>query len=195
MAIKNLLVFCGSSSGNDEIYSAAARDLGEHMTDLNIRLIYGGGQVGLMGILSDSVMKFGGKSTGVIPNFLRFTERANDRLTELITVESMHERKEIMLTLADAVMAIPGGFGTLDELFECLTWSQLGLHQKPIGLLNLNCYFNPLLEMMDKMVKEGFLKKNNRDLVRVSDDIEDLILKLESYTWNGEEKWLKNKLL
>ena len=164
----NICVFCGSAEGHNSIYATAAKELAEIFSKQNHTLVYGGGKVGLMGILADSVLQNKGNAIGVIPNFLLQLEVGHKDLTRLEVVETMHERKKRMADLSDAFIAIPGGWGTLDELAEILTWRQLGLINQPIGILNVNHFFDPLLQQMEHMVKEGFLKKDSLDLLKVS---------------------------
>jgi len=188
--MKSIAVYCGSSSGNKSVYAEGAKSLGQHLAKANIELIFGAGCVGLMGIVADAVLENGGKATGVIPTFLVKWEVAHQGLTEMIEVETMHERKQIMCDRADAVIVMPGGFGTLDEFFEMLTWAQLGLHQKPIGVLNINGYFDHLFAQLNHMVQEGFLKSQNKDLVIVSNDVSTLLEKLANPPQLPEAKWL-----
>lgn len=155
----NICVFCGSSLGNDAVYTQAAQELAHLFVQSNSSLVYGGGNVGLMGVIADCVLAEGGNVVGVIPDFLLKKEVGHKGITELIVVNSMHDRKKRMADMADAFIAIPGGLGTLDELAEILTWKQLGLINKPIALLNTNSYFTPLIAQMEKMVAEGFLKQ------------------------------------
>lgn len=157
----NICVFCGSSNGNNTIYAKAARDLGQLISKTNSTLVYGGGNIGLMGILADEVLKTSGKVIGVIPDFLVKREVGHQGLTQLEIVSSMHERKKRMADLSDAFIAMPGGWGTLDELAEILTWKQLHLIQTKVGLLNINSFFDPLIDQMNRMVKEGFLQDIN----------------------------------
>ena len=188
--MRSIAVYCGSSSGSKSVYAEGAKSLGQHLAKAKIELIFGAGCVGLMGIVADAVLENGGQATGVIPTFLVKWEVAHKGLTEMIEVETMHERKQIMCDRADAVIVMPGGFGTLDEFFEMLTWAQLGLHKKPIGVLNINGYFDHLFAQLDHMVQEGFLKKQNKDLVIVSDDVNTLLEKLASPPQLPEAKWL-----
>jgi uncharacterized protein (TIGR00730 family) len=190
--MKNIAVYCGSSKGINGIYTQKAHELGIYFAKSNIRLVYGAGSVGLMGILADSILENGGKAIGVIPQFLMDLEVGHKGLSELYITENMHERKKMMCDLADGIIALPGGYGTLDELFEILTWSQLGLHEMPIGILNTNQFFDPLLEMVQKMVDEGFLKKENQDLILVDTEIENLIQKMNSAERPKALKWLGN---
>lgn len=159
---KNICVYCGSSEGNRPEYRAAAVELGHAMAQVGVGLVYGGARVGLMGAIADAVLAAGGHAVGIIPKHLMGREVAHRGLTELHVVETMHERKHQMAALADAFIALPGGYGTLDELCEVLGWAQLGLHAKPIVLLNPAGYYDPLLAMLDRAVKDGFLKPQNR---------------------------------
>jgi uncharacterized protein (TIGR00730 family) len=171
----NVCVFCGSSVGNNPVYEKAARELGRLMAESRYGLVYGGGNVGLMGIIADSVMENHGKVIGVIPDFLLRREVGHRGVTELEVVSSMHERKKRMADLADAFIAMPGGWGTLDELAEILTWRQLGLIDQPIGLLNTNRFFNPLLDQMRLMVSAGFLQQESLDFLKVEETPSELL--------------------
>ncbi len=155
--IKNLCVFCGSSVGSKPEYREAAEEMGKLLASRNIGLVYGGGRIGLMGVLANTVLENNGKVTGVIPGFLSTKEIRHDGLTQCYEVDDMHTRKQMMYQLSDAFVAMPGGFGTLDELFEIITWHQLSLHQKPVVIYNAHGYFDPLLEMIHKMYAEGFV--------------------------------------
>jgi len=188
--MKRVAVFCGSSSGYDGIYRNQAEMMGKTLARKGIKLIYGGGKVGLMGVLADAALEAGGEVTGVIPRFMEPWEVAHNRLTELIHVETMHERKALIHKMSDGAIALPGGFGTLDELFETLTWGQLDLHDKPVGILNINGYFSSLMESIQKMVREGFLKQINRDMVLISENIEELLEKMDSYCAPSVRKWI-----
>jgi len=163
--MKKICVFCGSSRGARPEYCAVAKELGVQLVWRHIGLVYGGGKLGLMGQLADSVLSAGGEVVGVIPKHLLDWEVGHKGLTTLHVVASMHERKEMMADLADAFIALPGGFGTLEEFCEVLTWTQLGLHNKPCGLLNVEGFYSPLLEMFDRLVNERFLNAANRALV------------------------------
>ncbi|GAB4137512.1 MAG: TIGR00730 family Rossman fold protein [Bacteroidia bacterium] len=163
--IQSVLVYCGAAKGNKSEYANAAVQLAELFCEQNIRLIYGGGSVGLMGVLADTMLENGGAVTGVIPEFLFNKEVAHAGVKDMRVVSSMHERKALMEQMADAVIALPGGFGTMDELFEMLTWAQLGLHEKPIGLLNTNGFYSAFMSHLDMMVREGFLNEINRELL------------------------------
>lgn len=184
-----MAVFCGSSTGSNPAYIALANDLADYFVEKQIRLINGGGSIGLMGVMADRMLKHGGVCIGVIPLALKDKEVAHTGMSELIVVPDMHARKLIMVNLSDAFIAIPGGFGTLDELFETLTWAQLHLHNKPVGVLNIAGYFDPLLAQLDHMVKEGFLKPEARALLYSSDRLEELMEKFISHLPPSGEKW------
>ncbi len=179
--IKSIVVYCGSNSGSNAIYSDAAFSLGKEMAKRNISLIYGGGNMGLMGKVSDGALINNGHVTGIITNFLAKLEVAQKEVSELHFVETMHERKAKMVAASDGVIALPGGYGTLDELFEILTWSQLNIFKGPIGILNINGYYDFLILQIDKMVEEGFLRPDNRDLVIIDVDIKTLLDKIENF--------------
>lgn len=191
--MKRITVFCGSSFGTDAIYKEQAKLLGETLAKQNIELVYGGANVGLMGAVADGVLGKGGKVIGVLPDFLRSKEIAHTGLTELILVESMHERKTKMNDLCDGVIALPGGFGTLEELFEMVTWAQLGLHKKPIAILNINGFYDSLIEMIQTMFDKGLLKEANQQMLLVSDTIEDLLHKMKNYEPPTVGKWIDKK--
>ena len=163
--LRRLCVFCGSSIGKRDAFQEAARELGSLLAAGSIELIYGGGNCGLMGVLADEVLKNGGRVTGVIPEGLMGKELAHLQLTELHVVTDMHERKALMSSLADGFIALPGGFGTFEELFEVITWGQLGLQQKPIGLVNVEGFFDPVLELIDHAIREGFVRPEQRHLL------------------------------
>ncbi|MDQ0780420.1 uncharacterized protein (TIGR00730 family) [Chryseobacterium sp. W4I1] len=163
--MKNITVFCGSSFGTDDIYKNQAFLLGQTFAKQQIQLIYGGADVGLMGTVADGVLSEGGKAIGVLPQFLQSKEIAHKNLTELIIVETMHERKMKMNDLCDGVIVLPGGYGTLEEFFEMITWAQLGLHKKPIGILNIDGFYDDLIRLVQTMVNKGFLKQVNRDML------------------------------
>jgi uncharacterized protein (TIGR00730 family) len=191
--MKRITVFCGSSQGNDEIYKLQATLLGQTLAKQNIELVYGGANVGLMGAVADGVLSEGGKVIGVLPDFLRSKEIAHKGLTELIFVESMHERKNKMNDLCDGVIALPGGFGTLEEFFEMLTWAQLGLHKKPIAILNIEGFYDDLLNLVQKMVDKGFLKEVNQKMLLVSNNIDDLISEMRNYVAPTVGKWINKE--
>ncbi|MCY7360320.1 MAG: TIGR00730 family Rossman fold protein [Rudanella sp.] len=173
--MQSLVVYCGSSPGTNPIYAEVAKELGRAMAERNIRLIYGGGGFGLMGNVADTVMEYGGEVTGVIPNFLAELEVAHRTLTELHFVETMHERKFKMVMQAKGVIALAGGYGTLDELFEILAWRQLKLYDGPVAIINTNGYYDLMLQQLDRMVADGFLKQQNRDILIVADTVEEAL--------------------
>jgi uncharacterized protein (TIGR00730 family) len=172
---RRLCVYCGSSSGNNAIYSQAAAELGRVLAERGIELIYGGSCRGLMGCLADAVLQAGGRATGVIPEGLMTLEVAHRGLTDLHVVRSMHERKAMMTELADGFLVLPGAWGTLDELCEAATWAQLGIHNKPCGLWNVNGYWDPFLEFLQLAVAEGFLKQAHYQMLQVSTDLYKLL--------------------
>lgn len=176
--MQSIVVYCGSSPGTKAIYTEVARELGQKLAERNIRLIYGGGGFGLMGTVANTVLEHGGEVTGVIPNFLAELEVAHQTLTELHFVETMHERKFKMVTLARGVIALPGGYGTLDELFEILAWRQLKLYDGPVALINVNGYYDLQLQQLDRMVKDGFLKQQNRDMLIVAETVDEALTKM-----------------
>lgn len=170
-----LCVFCGSATGTNPSYAAEARRLGETLVRRGWGLVFGGGHIGLMGVVADTVLAAGGEVIGVIPRALVERELAHMRLSDLRIVESMHERKALMADLSAAFVALPGGYGTADELFEIVTWAQLKIHHKPIGLLNTQGFFDPLLAWVERAVADGFIKHKYRDLLRVESDVERLL--------------------
>jgi uncharacterized protein (TIGR00730 family) len=188
--MKRITVFCGSSFGTDKIYEQQAILLGKTMAAQNIDLVYGGANVGLMGAVADGVLSSGGKVFGVLPRFLQQKEIAHTNITELILVETMHERKMKMNELSDGVITLPGGFGTLEEFFEMLTWAQLGLHKKPIAILNINGFYDELISLLQTMVTKGFLKEVNQKMLLISDNIEDLLEQMKHYKAPEVSKWI-----
>jgi uncharacterized protein (TIGR00730 family) len=176
--IQSICVFCGSSGGQKPDYMEAAREVAEALAQRQIRLVYGGGKVGLMGQMADAALAAGGKVIGIIPGKLAEREVAHQGLHELHVVESMHARKALMANLSDAFVALPGGFGTLDEFFEIVTWAQLGFHSKPVGLLNVGGFYDPVLSFVDHAVREGFVRPEHRRLILVASRIEDLLDRL-----------------
>lgn len=188
--IHSLAVFCASSDGNDaEIYQTAY-DIGEIIAKNDIRLVYGGSKLGLMGQVAKGVMAHNGKVTGVIPDFLKTKEVVHTGLDKLITTQDMHERKLAMNELSDAFVALPGGFGTFEELFEIVTWAQLGLHRKPIGLLNIGGFYDDLVNMLQKMTSKGLLKQDNLDILLISDDFEELLEEMRRFEPKPVPKWM-----
>ena len=191
--MNRITVFCGSNFGTEKQFEFQANELGRKLALGNIELIYGGANVGLMGAVANGALEMSGNVIGVLPNFLKSKEIAHNGLTELILVDSMHERKTKMNDLCDGVIALPGGFGTLEELFEMLTWGQLGFHKKPIGILNIDGFYDDLINMLDKMVKYGLLKELNRNMVLISDDIDELLTKMRTYNAPKVDKWITKK--
>jgi uncharacterized protein (TIGR00730 family) len=185
--LKRICVFCGSSSGVHSSYAEAAQAVGRLLCRRGVELVYGGGNVGLMGVLADACLAEGGRVIGVIPQALVDKEVAHLGLTELRVVSSMHERKAIMAELSDAFAALPGGYGTWEELFEMLTWTQLGIQRKPCGLLNVNGYYDPLLKLADQAVSEGFLREANRELLLSDDEPERLLDRLSRFDFQPEK--------
>jgi uncharacterized protein (TIGR00730 family) len=173
--MRSVCVYCGSSMGRLGLYAAAARDVAKALVDRDMRLVYGGASVGIMGTVADEVLRLGGQAIGVIPESLARREVAHRSLTELHVTQTMHERKMLMATLSDAFIALPGGIGTLEEIFEIWTWAQLGIHDKPCGLLNVNGYFDPLISFLDRAVTEQFVKPAARSLLFVDSDPEELL--------------------
>jgi uncharacterized protein (TIGR00730 family) len=188
--MNRICVFCGSSTGFNPVYQEAAQALGRALARSGVGLVYGGGNVGLMGTIADAVMKNGGEVTGVIPEALVERELAHGDVTELIVVRSMHERKARMAELSNAFIAMPGGYGTFEEFCEIITWAQLGLHRKPCGILNVAGYYDPLLTLFDRAVTEGFLRLNNRQIVIEESDPDRLLHSIMSYTPPPAEKWI-----
>ncbi|CQR45862.1 LOG family protein YvdD [Paraliobacillus sp. PM-2] len=187
--MKRLAVYCGSSEGNDPIYMKEARKLGNCLADANIGLVYGGSNVGCMGAVADGVLENGGKVIGVIPEKLKSVEIAHEKLTELHVVETMHQRKAMMAEYADGFIALPGGTGTLEEWFEVFTWAQIGYHQKPCALLNINQYYQPIMTLFDHMVEQGFVKQAYRELIVMENNPEQLIDRLKNYQGKYIDKW------
>ncbi len=188
--MKRACVFCGSRNGTRDQYVAAARRMGEALARRGIGLVYGGGGIGLMGVLADAAVSAGGDVIGVIPEALMAREVAHRGLTDLRVVASMHERKALMAELADAFVALPGGFGTLEEFCEALTWVQLGIHRKPCGLLNVEGFFDPLLALFDHAVRERFVSPDHRSLVVVEEDPERLLDALSRWEPPALERWM-----
>ncbi len=177
--IQSLCVFCGSRVGTDPAFSEAAEQLGRRLAQRGVRLIYGGGSIGLMGVVMQAVLENGGEVSGVIPEFLMRREVGNPDLTEIVVVDSMHERKRRMFELADAFAVLPGGIGTLDEAIEIITWQQLGLHSKPIAVLNVGEYWKVFESLVEQMIAQGFADAAIRDLFAVAGDVESLLATLE----------------
>lgn len=188
--MKNICVFCGSSSGNQSNFEEKAFELGQFLAQKNIGLVYGGAKVGLMGAVANGALQNNGKVYGVLPIFLQEKELAHPELTELFLTENMHERKTKMHDLSDGIIALPGGFGTLEELFEMLTWGQLGLHKKPIALYNIDGFYDKLIEFVEVTIQQGFLKPVYRDMLLVSDSAEELIHLMNNYQAPQVGKWI-----
>lgn len=188
--LKRICVFCGSSSGNDLSITEAALTLGKIFVERNITLVYGAAKIGVMGTLAQSVLDGNGNVIGIIPDFLKRKEVVHLSLTELITTENMHERKLKMQEASDGFIALPGGMGTLEELFEIITWLQLGLHQKPIGLLNVNGFYDFLISLLENMVRREFLSQENYKLLIVDSDPQQLLNKMEEFKRPEVPKWL-----
>jgi uncharacterized protein (TIGR00730 family) len=188
--LRRICVFCGSSSGTRQAYQAAAQVLGRLLCQRGIELVYGGGNVGLMGTLANACLNEGGRVIGVIPQALADKELAHMGLTELRVVNSMHERKSVMADLSDAFVSLPGGFGTWEEFLEVLTWSQLGIQRKACAVLNVDGYYDPLLAMADKAVSEGFLRNVHRDMLLSDTDPERLLDRLSKYPVPDVDKWI-----
>jgi hypothetical protein len=186
----SVCVFCGSNFGRDPVYRQAAESFAALLAERRTTLVYGGGNVGLMGVLADTVMAGGGRVIGVIPQSLVDREVAHHGITDLQVVTGMHERKQRMYEQSDAAVALPGGAGTFDELFEAFTWNQLGIHFKPVGLLNVDGYFDPLIAMLDRTVDQGFLRREQRRLLVVADNGPELLEALASVEPSGVPKWI-----
>ncbi|GAB2554576.1 LOG family protein [Spirosoma aerophilum] len=182
--MQSIVVYCASSLGVNPIYNEVAAELGEKLAANNIRLIYGGGGFGLMGNVANAVLKSGGEVTGVIPNFLADLEVAHQTLTELHFVETMHERKFKMVQLSKGVIALPGGYGTMDELFEILAWRQLKLYDGPVAIVNTNGFYDLMLKQLDRMVADGFLKAENRSILLVADTVDEVLTMISEF-WDN----------
>ncbi|MEM7574900.1 MAG: TIGR00730 family Rossman fold protein [Bacteroidota bacterium] len=188
--MQSIAIYCGSSPGFNDQYRQQAGLLGKKLAERGSRVVYGGGKVGLMGAVADGALAAGGAVVGVIPDFMIPKEVAHQGLTELIITDSMQTRKLEMHELSDGIITLPGGYGTMEELFEMVTWAQLGLHAKPIGILNINGYYDSLLLMLDKMVEEGFLRLSNREAVLSATTIDELLFKMEAFDPGYVEKWM-----
>ncbi|EHQ29435.1 LOG family protein [Mucilaginibacter paludis] len=191
--MKNICIFCGANFNGDPNLKQAIDLLAEVMVSQNIGLIFGGGKVGVMGLMADAILQRGGSAIGVIPGFLMDKEVGHPGLTQMHVVENMHQRKQLMNDLCDGIITLPGGFGTLEEFFEVLTWLQLGLHTKPIGVLNVNGFYDFLLKQMDVMVEQRFLKPANRQLVLTSANPVELVDLMSRFTATPDEVWFKER--
>lgn len=189
--MERICVFCGSSPGSRPAFRDAADHLGRLLAHRDLELIYGGGHTGLMGVVADAVLEAGGRVTGVIPRALVAREKAHHGVTELEIVGSMHERKSRLSGLGDAFVALPGGLGTLEEIAEALTWSQLGLHRKPCGLLNVAGFFDPLIRFLDRATRQGFVTEENREMVLVSETAEDLLDRFARHEPPDVPRWIR----
>jgi uncharacterized protein (TIGR00730 family) len=193
--MKAICVFCGANFNGDPVLLQAIEELAEIMVTQNITLVFGGGKVGVMGLLADAVLSRDGKVIGIMPQFLMDKEVGHTGLTELHIVDNMHQRKQMMNDLCDGIIMLPGGFGTLEEFFEVLTWLQLGLHSHPVGILNVNGFYDLLLQQMDVMVEQKFLKPANRKLVLTSGDAIELVNLMDNIEIKPDEVWFRDRNL
>lgn len=193
--MKSIVVFCGSSVGNDVQYARDAYQVGATFVEKGIQLVYGGARIGIMGKVAEGVLSNGGAVIGVIPEFLKKKEVFHEGLTEMIATQNMHDRKLKMHELSDGILMLPGGFGTLEEFFEMLTWAQLGLHHYPIGILNTQGFYDPLLDMMQQMVEKEFVKNERLESILVDTKIESLLDKMERYQPLYVPKWIQKDQL
>ena len=189
--MKTVCVYCGSRAGTNPAYRAAAEQLGRELVSRNMRLVFGGGSIGMMGIVADTMLAAGGEVVGVIPKFLSRKEVLHPAMTETHIVGSMHERKAMLESLADAFIALPGGLGTFEEVLEILTWSQLGLHRKNIGLLNVRGFFDPLVQQIERAIAEGFITPEHRELLVVETESATLLDRLETHQLPRLPRWLE----
>lgn len=192
--MKSICVYCASSLGSNPKFAEVAYEVGKVLAEYKIDVIYGGAKVGLMGKVAQGAQENGGKIIGIIPQFLKTKEVVHESLNELITVETMHERKALMQEKSEGFIALPGGFGTMEELFEILTWAQLSLHKKPIGILNIDGFYDPLIRLIETMLENGVLKPDHLKLILVSDTIEDLLSQMNLYEAPYHIDWSKNNL-
>jgi uncharacterized protein (TIGR00730 family) len=193
--MKSISVFCGANFNGDPVLLKAIEDLADVFVQKDISLVFGGGRVGVMGLIADAMLVRGGRAIGVIPQFLMDKEVGHTGLTELIITENMHQRKQKMADISDGIITLPGGFGTMEEFFEVLTWLQLGLHNNPIGLLNVGGFYDPLLLQMDRMVDQKFLKPINRELVLSHDNPGSLVALMEKYNSTPDDVWFRDRNL
>jgi hypothetical protein len=193
--MKSISVFCGANFNGDPVLLKAIEDLADVFVQKDITLVFGGGRVGVMGLIADAMLVRGGRAIGVIPQFLMDKEVGHTGLTELIITENMHQRKQKMADISDGIITLPGGFGTMEEFFEVLTWLQLGLHNNPIGLLNVGGFYDPLLLQMDRMVDQKFLKPINRELVLSHDNPGSLVTLMEQYNPLPDDVWFRDRNL
>jgi len=195
MSLKRICVFCGSNFGKSEDYRMAAVALATTFADQKIDLVYGGASVGIMGVIADAVLEKGGQVFGVIPRKLNEREIAHKNLTQLFVVETMHERKAKMFELCDGFITLPGGFGTFEEYFEILTWAQIGIHSKPMGLLNVNDYFKPLFSLIDHGIEEEFIKPEYKEFILQSESPEKLLQKMRLFKSPVISKWITKEII
>jgi len=193
--MNSIVVFCGSSEGNDPIVLDKAYSLGKEMAERSIKLVYGAARIGVMGKLAQGALDYSGNVIGIIPDFLKLREVFHDGLSKLIVTENMHERKLKMHEMSDGVIMLPGGYGTLEEFFEMITWAQLGLHQKPIGILNINGFYDDLMGMLKTMVDRGFVKQVNYDMILIDHSINGLLDKMMYYRPQHVPKWINKDQL
>ena len=193
--MKRLCVFCGSSHGNSPAFTAAARELGEAIAARDIELVYGGSHVGLMGVVADAALAHGGKVIGVLPRFMDDKELAHPKLTQLHLVDTMHERKQLMAELAEGFVALPGGFGTLEEIFEAITWAQLHLHAFPCALLNVAGYYDSLVEFLRVSVAKGFVRREQFESLIVAPDVDELFQRFATFRPENSEKWIPKEMI
>jgi uncharacterized protein (TIGR00730 family) len=190
MRAKSICVFCGSNEGRQDLYRSTAQSVGRQLAQSGIQVVFGGGSCGLMGAVADAALEAGGRVVGVIPKGIESREVAHRSLSELHIVRSMHDRKAMMTELSDGFLALPGGLGTLEELFEVLSWAQLGIHEKPVALLNAGGYFDPLLTFLDRSMEEGFVRPEHHALLLRGDDVEEVLAKMKAYEPTIDQKWL-----
>ena len=188
--MRRICIYCGSNFGTLPEFREAAAHVGRSLAERGLGVVYGGGSVGLMGVVADSALAAGGEVIGVIPRKLMELEKGHHSLTQMFQVETMHERKKLMMDHADGFIALPGGYGTMEELFEAVAWLQLGYHSKPVGILNVAGYFDPLLKMLDCMETSGLLKPQHRELLLISDSLDELLARMDGFTAPIAEKWL-----
>lgn len=193
--MKSIVVFCGSSEGNDPSVPTEAYILGKTLAQRELILVYGAAKIGIMGKVAQGALDHNGTVIGVIPHFLKVKEVLHPGLSELIVTENMHQRKLKMHELSDGIIMLPGGYGTLEEFFEMLTWAQLGLHPFPIGILNTNGFYNPLIQMLQSMVAQGFVKQENYDMLLIDTTIDGLLGQMEQYVPLPVPKWIQKDLL
>ena len=191
--MRRICVFCGASDGAKPVYREAAIQMGQLLAERKIELVYGGGNLGLMGTIADATMQAGGRVIGIIPSALVAKEQGHQDITELFIVNTMHERKTMMATLADGFIAMPGGFGTLEEFIEILTWGQLGFHRKPAGLLNVDGFYDGLLNFFDQQVENGFVRPHLRKLVLTADTPESMLDAMQNYVHPSVNKWIERQ--